>query len=383
YLGQTLDGHNKALPVQIAASLVETGSTTVSPIFSYVHGADFSYNYEGDMLYIYKDDIYVADGSALWNDLTIWNKYETSETLDTLYLLFHTADATERIVSSEAIKDAMEDSLERFGGEKVQGAEGTYSEKIFESVDEAYTKLEKTADDSVSLEAEIITQSWYEKLWGLGGSGVEIETIYSDLKCIYRVKDTDITGDAANDCAKLCIAKSDYDDFCAEYERAKENNETLYLFRYQVSDYMSQTATILGKSEETYAGKTIWCAENTPQGYFFKQTVNLDLDIIDVTLKDEDGASVFAVVSDPIDHVPDGTPPQDPTYKEPESGCNADIPWWVWLILGLVALLIVGRWVPPIYKGIKIVLAIVTVPVWGPIWAIVKIVRKIRGDDKW
>ena len=395
YLGQTLSGHNEALPYQIASGLVEVLDPVISPLASFTHEADFAYNYDGNMLYIYRDDIYDAKFGDAFNDINIWNKYEAKDTLDTLYLLFHGADATNRVVSSEAIKKAMEASADDFGGYLIQGAEGSYSEKIFSSVDKEYTTLEKTADDSLSLEAELITQKWYERFWGLGGSNVEVEKIYSDLQCVYRVKDTDITGNVANDCAKLCIATADYKDFCDEYARAKENNETLYLFRYQVSDYTSQTATIMGETTDHYWGKELWCVENNPQGYFFSQTVNLDFDIIDVTLKDEDGATVLAVVSDPIDVVPDGTAPQDPNYKPPQdgNGCLSGMPWWGYALIILGALVFIFFVKPVLSVCTKIIQGAWEFITWlftgiwyillSPYYLVRLIVKKIKGVDKW
>ena len=46
-------------------------------------------------------------------------------------------------------------------------------------------------------------------------------------------------------------------------------------------------------------------------GYFFKETVNLDFDIIDVTFTKNLKNTVIPVVSSPIDVVPSPTPPPD------------------------------------------------------------------------
>ena len=43
--------------------------------------------------------------------------------------------------------------------------------------------------------------------------------------------------------------------------------------------------------------------------FFFQQTVNLDFDIIDVTFSNGEKNTVIPVVSNPIDIVPDATPP--------------------------------------------------------------------------
>ena len=50
--------------------------------------------------------------------------------------------------------------------------------------------------------------------------------------------------------------------------------------------------------------------------YFFQQTVNLDFDIIDVTFSNGEKSTVIPVVSNPIDVVPDATPPVYTTTDE-------------------------------------------------------------------
>ena len=54
-------------------------------------------------------------------------------------------------------------------------------------------------------------------------------------------------------------------------------------------------------------------------GYFFKETVNLDFDIIDVTFTKDLKDTVIPVVSSPIDIVPSPTPPPNIIVPVPNS----------------------------------------------------------------
>ena len=60
-------------------------------------------------------------------------------------------------------------------------------------------------------------------------------------------------------------------------------------------------------------------SEKDSNSYFFQQTVNLDFDIIDVTFSRNGVETVIPVVMDPIDNIPDGTPP---VYTQSDKGCQ-------------------------------------------------------------
>ena len=83
--------------------------------------------------------------------------------------------------------------------------------------------------------------------------------------------------------------------------------------------------------------------------YFFQETINLDFDIIDVTFSNGETNTVIPVVSDPIDVVPDATPPvYTQSDKEPA--------WLKWLkiiiAVALVVVLFIVGW--PLLKPLLI-----------------------------
>ena len=122
-----------------------------------------------------------------------------------------------------------------------------------------------------------------------------------------------MTGMPEEICNRLYISEADYENFKDFYNKNK-NLCTTYLFRYQTSDYIAMEAA----TWETDNG-SFWEGDGiirtyTPDridsnNYFFQQTVNLDFDIIDVTFSNGEKDTVIPVVSNPIDVVPDATPP--------------------------------------------------------------------------
>jgi hypothetical protein len=167
------------------------------------------------------------------------------------------------------------------------------------------------ADETFSLTSEKLSQSFWEKL--RGDYHTESTTTFDGIEAIRAVKDSDFTGTEDEICNRLYISKADYADFKRFYDKNKEKHTT-FLFRYQTSDYVSQEATLLKEKEVLWI--PTWEEVDT-NAYFFKQTVNLDFDIIDVTLSTGVEETVIPVVSKPIDVVSPATPPTQTITDNP------------------------------------------------------------------
>ncbi len=252
--------------------------------------------------------------------------------IETLYMLFYANDADNYIVSAEDIKGRLI-SGKVFGGELVNGK---YSKKMFSAVDVNFTEVNIQADEELSLTSEIISKDFWDKLLGLEGD-VNTQT-FDGIKAIQEVKADNFSGSDEENAKNLYISESDYADFEAFYNANKENN-TVFLFRYQVSDYISQEATIY---KRIFGGEFLSASEIIgTNAYFFQQTVNLDFDIIDVTFTG-DAMHVIPVVSNPQDIIHDGTPPVYTTK-------DRDYRWLI--IAGLIVLgCVVGI---SIYGGVE------------------------------
>lgn len=249
------------------------------------------------------------------------NNIYADEQLRILYMLFAPQfwgmdSADDYIVPSSLIKKRMAQSYAKFGGEKIEGAEGDYSSLIFESIADQKTEMNFTLDSAFEMDSIVIEQTWWERLWGT--SHVASSTRFDGIKAIQAVTDADVTGSQAVDCDKLFISTGDYDDFCDFYDKNKKDR-TVYLLRYQVTDFVSQECHEFGPGIDLM-GDT--------NAFFFQETANLGFDVINVTMEKDGVETVYGVVSDPLDVVHDGTPPLNTT---------SDFDWWG-LILGFLLL---------------------------------------------
>ena len=251
------------------------------------------------------------------------------ESIETLYMMFQSKNeidsADNHTVSSKEISAQMLESKEKFEGELINGK---YSEKIFESVAEDFTEVNIKADKEYELTSEKISHKWWDLLFHTGGT---VETNKFDgIQAIYAVKESDFTGTADEIADKLYVSKSDYADFKAYYEENKSTH-TVYLFRYQVSDYTAQEATLFHSG--SFLGIKTWEKVDT-NAYFFQEKVNLDFDIIDVTFTGDEVDTVIPIVSNPIDVIPEATPPvYTQSDKKPD--------WLEWLKKAIGIILVV------------------------------------------
>jgi hypothetical protein len=208
---------------------------------------------------------------------------------------------------------------------------------------------------------EIIDKNWWDKFWGLSGD-VTTNT-FDGISAIQKVTESDMEGTAQEVSRRLYIDRADYNDF-NDFYQSNKSFCSVYLFRYQVSDYIAQEATLLKENTGVF-GNTFKDVDTN--AYFFQQTVNLDFDIIDVTFSNGSVDTVIPVVSNPIDVVPNATPP---VYTQSDKKPN----WWLIiaaLILLVVLIVSLPNWLPLIIKGI---VWLVTLPF--------KLIAKLFKGDK-
>ena len=99
---------------------------------------------------------------------------------------------------------------------------------------------------------------------------------YKNLSAIYAVTDSDFNYDTISEiCKKLLIAESDYEEFKSYYDEAKKNKETVYLFRFDQNEYISEVATFFEVKERSLDVKR-HIDDPDKQGYFFSMTAHLD-----------------------------------------------------------------------------------------------------------
>lgn len=278
--------------------------------FSYMYLGAYSYQKNGESGSLYLGGYTYYNEEPLMRNDEVLNHYYGTD-IESLYSIYYAGSGTDSAdyytLSSEDILSNLKASASKYGGILVNGK---YSKYMFESVAEKWTDVNIKADETLSLTDEIIDKSWWDKFWGLQGN-ITTNT-FDGIKAIYAVKDSDLSGSAAEVSQRLFISEADYAEFSNFYNVNKGEN-TVYLFRYQVSDYIAQEATLMKENTSIFGDSFKKVDTNA---YFFQQTVNLDFDIIDVTFSNGEKDTVIPVVSNPIDVVPDATPPVYTTTDE-------------------------------------------------------------------
>ena len=123
------------------------------------------------------------------------------------------------------------------------------------------------------------------------------------LAPIYVLGDTDMSVSDTVLIDNLLVNAKDVSAIRNAYNNAKNNDEYLVLFRFAVSDYYSEAASILkegiGLLETLISG----------EAYIAQKSVFFDFDIIQLTFKRESVETVVPVIMSPMDIIPDVTPP--------------------------------------------------------------------------
>lgn len=212
-----------------------------------------------------------------------------------------------------------------------------YYKGLFETIGEQKTES-ITIDDNYSLTGAVTEEYWWSWLLGLGIEKVE-KLEEKNLQAIQKVTDVDVLGAKKEIvCDALCIAESDYDHFSKFYlEKTRNSDNTVYLFRYRTANYYAEEATFFchNGGDSSLSGGT--------NGYVFQMPVDLDFDVIDVTLTKNGVDTVIPVLSEAQNIFHDVTPPLNTT---------SDVPFWqqesfetfvtiIMIILGMVMLVVI------------------------------------------
>lgn len=310
-----------------------------------------------------------------------------AKAVDTLQVLFRTpkfgkvdgkeaADA-KFLISGEQVKKYFQnfsESDETF----VSPSGAVYGKKYFESIDTEYTLFETNLEGDGSLldlTGQIITESFWSKLFP-GLVKPTVSNFYPDkdgnggVTALHKVVEEDFDPIAATDadrikqiCNNLYISETDYEEFREYYVKAIENNCTVYLVRYKVSDYYAEECSVFDGGWFGQDGGLTDYVEST-NACFVQMHVDLGLELLDVEFTKEDGvATVIPLTMSPIDFFPDITGPVKTTSD------NDMLDWLqaILKVLMFVALVVVvvnfvfpiAKW---LLKGIAFVLNLILTP---------------------
>lgn len=234
-----------------------------------------------------------------------------------------------------------------------------YAKDLFEStVDTGRTmgynvRIFDADEDTWDILSYNDTHSWWDRLLDYGFGGPSDES-YLNQKPIYVVSDSDLTSN--NLANTLLIDEADVDSFKAYYNKMK-NTHTVFLFRYAMTDYYAQPATISIHNQSPFL-----------YGEIRQGTEIFNFDIIEFTFGKEGNYTVIPAVSSPVDHWSDFTPAKD-------YGCNMD---FLRLIIGLIIVLIIFIILWPILPYIlKFLGWVITAPFKFIGW----LIGLIKGDE--
>lgn len=206
-----------------------------------------------------------------------------------------------------------------------------YARELFSQIAEEETDITLSADDTFHLTS--INTSW-ESIW----NNTFNKDQGGDVQVIQEVKSCQ---SAAQVKADYMLDESCFDDF-KEYYDANEAENTIYVFHFAMDSYYNAEATELD-NENSFG------YEMDSNAYLARETVYLNFDVIDISMKKGNDITVLGVVASPIDVIPNLTPPVDTT---PDGGLGD---WFAQLIRAIVAIIVT-----------LFVVAIIVI-FWGPI----------------
>ena len=322
-------------------------------------------NYVGKLVEPYNKEVFYGLSSSLGNyNCLVEDKPLTANLINKLYYLFPSVskNAKDYTLSGEEILNYIKNY--NGSGEKINGK--YYSELFEDFVDEGrqigYNQVEVKAEDEFSLTSYNLSQSFWQGLFGIANYEVEE---FNNIKGIEQISSSDFTLSDSSFSSKYFVNSEDASAIKKYCVSSQLEDCSVFILRYAVTDYNSVETSNMYSVD--YMGGTYGRILDD-NAYSFRQTVFLDLDLIDVTFYEDGVSTVIPVVSSPIDGIADGTPPVE----------GADN-WFIYLlgiILGIIVLILIlyvaGPILPYIIKGI---VWIITLP-FRAIKAIIKALKK-------
>lgn len=261
-----------------------------------------------------------------------------SHLIDTLRYLFwaDSGEAKDHVITSEALFAWLESYTEEHGGEKVNGR---YSKDLFETVDADFEDVTISRDATYRLTDNIVSDTAWNRLFG---TTVKSEHFLS-VSALQAVTEDDFSGmDRKAFCDAFYIAEEDYASLKSYVSRAEKEGETVYLFRYKQSEYVSAQATEYERTHKWFLGSGNLGVYSyiDLNAYFAQMWIQLDFDVIDVTFSNGTGKMAIPVIASPMDIAHDGKPPE--SWQDESS-----MTWWE-IALAVLALILLAIILAPL-----------------------------------
>lgn len=288
HLGEKIsDDHVDSIPYGFGANEVNSGGLLGS-----IREYDWTFNV---------DLFWIVNG-------TYTNARTSDEIADALYFLFY---ANDLYVSVNEISNYVKnyDASHENGELDFLGGISADLFDLEKSKPNDATVIEldvDNADDKHDLLSYNDTHDFWDQvgdygLWNALLGRVPDDESITAVDPIVIVDENDFSLSKADLCEKYMINESDYEEFIS-YANAHKNGSKIVLFRYRVSDYESYDVRI-------YEGTGM--SGKTDCAYMFRQSIDLEFDIISLTFNKDGNYTVIPVVADPINVIGSGDPPAD------------------------------------------------------------------------
>lgn len=373
--GEMTAVHATWLNARTSPVLVTGNESVYNAILPYlgetVDGGDFAYAKDDNSPVPYSIIASKYIESADWNNASYSSSYlsyneneyytVSDEAIDTLYYCFlaSNGNADDYTLSAETLignkkdgqKGYFEEYTEKNGGTLINNR---FSQGLFESVASSFTDITISEDETFELTDEEISQDLWQKFVG-GGYSVTGTNTYT-VSAIKRVESSDFKANKTATCAGLYIDESDYTEFKNYYDKAKNNNETVYLFRYYQSDYTSYEVVEYERGEGNWSilGSQFGYDYVDTNAYLMQMWVQLDFDIIDLTFTKNGVETIIPVIMSPMDIAADAEPPVI-TNDEP-------LDWWQVLLIVLVCFLFLWLIIAFLPQIVNFIIKVVLLP---------------------
>ncbi len=289
------------------------------------------------------------------------------------WLFYNESDDVDSVISGGELEAYAKNFIKNYG-EVATGIlyAGKYPSFLFDSptggFESGYNDFHATVGQDLTLTfSELTSSGWLYNSF----TGGDFDTINKTIEAILPIFSSDFEGISAEVfCDRYYVAAQDYDTLKAYVSAAEANGEQTYLIRHSVTEYQAYSAFVDAVDEST------WCDQDDGS-VIAKQTVFLDLDVIDVTFENDDVLTVIPVVSTSIDVFNDITRP--PATEDTWT-------WWETVILVallLVVFVVLVFFVKPLWsfcvsivKGVYFIIKWSVIIITWPVRAIINLFRK-------
>ena len=299
--------------------------------------------------------------------------YVSQNDVNPLYYVFLVSDADAGVrenastVSSDEIIDWMYNLSTKLRAtsspETIQGANGLLATDLYSEVGDV--TVINVASLDLSAESFKENHNFFEQ-WVNYGFNYAIKGTSTDTtlnmtdKIIEISKDSQIVGNSDG----LYFAEKDESKLRNCLTKAKSSDSSMYLVRFNVSQYYQEPIGV------SYNGYSADYTDTEYSAYYATMDCYLDLHVLQLSFENEIGnVTIVPVSSNHIDCVADVTEEKTPTEIEKQATQELFAPladWWsnlldnmktigkvLAVLLGLVVLLLVIRFLTPVFRGIK------------------------------